>query len=288
MPNSSRKTGSLFVVATPIGNLADITYRAVETLRSVDLIAVEDTRHSRKLLQNYAISTPVVAYHDHNEADRSAQLLERLLLGEDIAIISDAGTPLVSDPGYRLVRAAHDKGVSVVPVPGCCAAIAGLSASGLATDRFTFEGFLPRTGSARRKRLEQLRGESRTLVFYESAHRIKEMLDDLVDVVGPDRNATLARELTKQYETIRTASLSVIRDMVVVESDQKKGEFVVLVGGCDHHGREIVLDVVDVLKPLMVALPLKQAVALATQITGQKKNEVYALALKCKEDGVTS
>lgn len=288
MPNSSRKAGNLFVVATPIGNLADITYRAVKTLQSVGLIAVEDTRHSRKLLQNYAIRTPVVAYHDHNEVEKSAQLLDRLLQGEDIAVISNAGTPLISDPGYRLVRAAHERGVAVVPVPGCCAAIAGLSASGLATDRFIFEGFLPRTRSARRKRLEQLIHQSRTLVFYESAHRIEEMLDDLVDMFGPDRKATLAREVTKQYETIRTASLAVIRDLVTGESDQKKGEFVVLVSGSDHNDQRVALDVIDVLKPLMVALPLKQAVALATQITGRKRNEIYALALKCKEDNVES
>ena len=288
MPNSSRKAGRLFVVATPIGNLADITYRAVRTLQSVDLIAAEDTRHSQKLLQNYAIRTPVVAYHDHNEVEKSRQLLERLLLGDDIAVISDAGTPLISDPGYRLVHAAHDRGVTVIPVPGCCAAIAGLSASGLATDRFTFEGFLPRTRNARRKRLGQLCSESRTLVFYESAHRIEETLDDLVDVFGVDRSATIARELTKQYETIKTASLGAIRDLVRVETDQKKGEFVVLVGGGENNSNGVALDVIDVLKPLMIALPLKQAVTLATQITGRKRNEIYAMALKHKEDGVVS
>lgn len=281
MPDTSRKAGTLFVVATPMGNLADMTFRAVQTLKAVDLIAAEDTRVSRKLLQHYAITVPMVAYHDHNEREQAGKLLVKLLDGSDIALITDAGTPLVSDPGYRLVSAAHEHELRVVPIPGCCAAIAALSASGLATDRFVFEGFLSPRQGARRRQLEQLLDQPRTLVFYESSHRILDTLADLTHVFGADRVLTLAREISKRYETIARGAAGEIQRRVQDDPDQRRGEFVILVQGSP--AAAVDLDgVARTLKPLMSALPLKQAVALTAEITGHPKNEVYRLALESK------
>ncbi|HHO68310.1 MAG TPA: 16S rRNA (cytidine(1402)-2'-O)-methyltransferase, partial [Gammaproteobacteria bacterium] len=208
MPVSSESApaaGTLFVVATPIGNLGDMTPRGVEVLQQADLIAAEDTRHSRRLAEHFGIATPMLALHEHNERSVAARLVERLRQGESIALISDAGTPLISDPGYQLVRAAREAGVPVVPVPGASALVAALSVAGLPTDRFVFEGFLPPRQAARRKRLEALKDEPRTLVFYESSHRIVDSLNDLKDVFGPGRQALLARELTKAFETTLSA-----------------------------------------------------------------------------------
>jgi len=200
--------GKLWIVATPIGNLDDLSARAQAILRQADLIAAEDTRHSAALLQHYAIATRRVALHEHNEREASADLVQRMRDGAQIALISDAGTPLVSDPGFRLVRAAREAGIVVSPVPGACAAIAALSAAGLPSDRFVFEGFLPAKSAGRRARLQALRGETRTLIFYESSHRIVEALDDLAGVFGADRHAVVARELTKLFETVLDDSLS--------------------------------------------------------------------------------
>jgi 16S rRNA (cytidine1402-2'-O)-methyltransferase len=272
----------LFVVATPIGNLSDMTFRAVETLTSVDLIAVEDTRHSRRLLLHYSISTPVLSYHEHNEQQQSRKLLSTLLSGQSVALISDAGTPLVSDPGYRLIRSSHAQGIRVTPIPGCCAAIAALSVAGLPVDRFVFEGFLPGKAAARRKKLGKLMEESRTLIFYESAHRIGESLSDLVEIFGPHRRAVLAREITKQFETIKNAELSQIRQLVMEDVNQQKGEFVILIQGRSPDERDDD-DFMGVLRPLLKALPLKQAVDLTVDITGHGKNEVYKMALKCRD-----
>jgi len=281
VPDSPRKAGTLFVVATPIGNLSDMTFRAVETLTSVDLIAVEDTRHSRRLLLHYAVSTPVLSYHEHNEQQQTKKLLTTLLSGRSVALISDAGTPLVSDPGFRLIQASHAQGIRVTPIPGCCAAIAALSAAGLPVDRFVFEGFLPGKATARRKKLGKLLEESRTIIFYESAHRIGASLSDLVEIFGPHRRAVLAREITKQFETIKNAQLSQIRQLVLEDANQQKGEFVILVEGSgpDERGDD---DYMGVLGPLLKALPLKQAVDLTVDITGHGRNEVYRMALKCK------
>lgn len=278
MADYSRKTGSLFVLATPIGNLADMTYRAVDTLKSVDLIAAEDTRHSRKLLQRYAISTPVVAYHDHNEQEQTKNLVDQLVGGRDVALITDAGTPLISDPGYRLVRAAHDQRVPVIPVPGCCAAIAALSVAGLPSDRFVFEGFLPHKGAARLSRLQQLQQESRTLIFYESSHRIQDALADLVEVFGDYRPATLAREITKQYETLLSGTLSQIQQSVAADVDQQKGEFVLLVQGLEPD-RQVDAEALRVLAVLTEFLPPKQAAAVTAKITGKPKNLIYQMGL---------
>jgi len=258
-----------------------MTYRAVETLASVDLIAAEDTRHSSRLLQHYSVGTPVMAYHEHNEQQQTRNLIGKLLSGVSIALISDAGTPLVSDPGYRLIYAAHQQKIPVSPIPGCCAAVAALSVAGLPVDRFAFEGFLPNKVLARRKKLELLIYEPRTLVFYESAHRVLETLADLEQVFGPDRRATLAREITKQFETIENGTLAHIRQFVDEDPNQQKGEFVLLVQGrgqpVDDSG-----EILAVLKPLMAALRLKQAVALTAEITGKPKNDIYRLALEQK------
>lgn len=274
--------GRLFVIATPIGNLADITYRAVETLKTVDLIAAEDTRHSRGLLHMYAVSTPMVAYHDHNEKEQAKYLVDQLIGGRDIALISDAGTPLISDPGYRLVRAAHDRRIQVVPIPGSCAAIAALSVAGIPPDRFVFEGFLPGRRAARVSRLEQLRQEPRTLIFYESAHRIVGALEDMVDVFGKDRPATLARELTKQYETLLKAPLDEIRQAVATEQDQRKGEFVLVIQGAVPD-RRVDPETLRIFDLLAENFPPKKAAALAAKITGKPKNLIYQEKLERKK-----
>jgi 16S rRNA (cytidine1402-2'-O)-methyltransferase len=276
--------GVLYVVATPIGNLADISARALETLRRVTRIAAEDTRHSRKLLGHYGIGTPLLALHEHNEVAMSATLVERLQAGEDIALIADAGTPLVSDPGYRLVRAVRAAGLRVVPVPGPAACLAALSAAGLPCDRFVFEGFLPARQAARRRRLEALRSEPRTLVFYESPHRIREALTDMAALFGPGREAVIARELTKTFETIRGATLGALLEWLDAEPGQRKGEFVVLVHGNPTREQDgLAAQETRVLELLMQELPLKQAAALAAKLTGSPKNRLYERGLALKQ-----
>lgn len=274
----------LYVVATPIGNLADMVPRAVTILQSVALIAAEDTRHSRRLLDHFDIRTRCVAYHDHSGPGELAMLLGELQAGRSVALISDAGTPLVSDPGYRLVDAALNAGIAVVPVPGACAAIAALSAAGLPTDRFVFEGFLPAKTGARQQRLEALRGESRTLVFYEAPHRLLETLADMRQVFGGDRVAVLARELTKLHETIHRSPLVDLQAWVAADSNQTRGECVVLVQGAAE-AEGLSADSERVLRLLLDELPLKQAAALAAKITGEKKNELYQLALSWQKPG---
>lgn len=272
----SNRTGTLYLVATPIGNLEDMGHRALRVLGEVALIAAEDTRHSATLLRHFGIQTPMTAYHEHNERERAPGLLVRLQAGDDIALISDAGTPLVSDPGYHLVRAAHRAGVPVSPVPGPCAAVAALSAAGLPTAAFVFHGFLPPKAAARRRFLEQARHESRTQVFYETPHRIVASLEDMTAVYGAAREATLARELTKQYETIINGSLADLVQRVRDDPNQQRGEFVVVVSGADEPvPRGIDTDVERLMAALLKELPLKRAAAVAAGFTGIRRNEIY-------------
>lgn len=276
---------SLYIVATPIGNLADLSQRALDVLRSVDLIAAEDTRHSARLLQAHGIQTPMQALHEHNEMQRSGALLDQIDAGRSIALISDAGTPLISDPGYTLVRAAHQRGIRVVPIPGACAAITALSVAGLPSDRFCFEGFLPAKAGAREQRLQTLRTEPRTLIFYEAPHRIEAALEALVQVFGEARAATLARELTKTYETIVQADLATLLALVRNDADQRKGEFVLVVQGCPdpEPGRVQAQDDETLLRVLLEYLPLKQAAAAAARLSGGRKNQLYELGLKLQQ-----
>ena len=281
----SMNEGTLFVVATPIGNRADITERAINVLSDVDLIAAEDTRHSKLLLQFFNIATPLLTYHDHNEEARTPQLIEKLLQGQNIALISDAGTPLVSDPGYRLVKAAHEAAIKVSPVPGACAAIAALSASGLATDRYRFEGFPPAKSLARQSYFKGLIKESATLIFYESCHRIRASLTDMADVFGEQRMAVLAREITKAFETIRKAPLSELLALVSGDENQRKGEFVIIIQGAEVDDTEpsiVQVDVDRLLEILVNELPVKQASEIVARIAGTKKNQLYKKALKMK------
>ncbi len=276
--------GTLYIVATPIGNLQDITLRAIEILKTVDLIAAEDTRHSASLLQQFAIAKPLLSLHEHNETERIAQLLHQLQKGQSIALISDAGTPLISDPGYLLVRQARMQGIKVEPIPGACAAIAALSASGLPADRFTFEGFLPVKSQARLQRLTPLKSESRTMIFYEAPHRILSLLQDLHKIFGDEREVVLARELTKMFETIRLGKLKEMIEWVESDANQQRGEIVLLVSGSHEKNVEESLSVEVILKELLVELPLKKAVEIAVRLTGEKKNAVYEKALELKAD----
>lgn len=270
---------ALYIVPTPIGNRLDMVPRAVDILQSVSLIAAEDMRHSKPLLAHFNISVPVMAYHDHSEEQALARILGRLKAGDSVALISDAGTPLVSDPGYRLVDAAHAEGIAVVPIPGACAAIAALSAAGLPSDRFCFEGFLPAKAVARDKLLTNLRSEPRTLIFYEAPHRLLDTVTALAAIFGGDRQAVLARELTKLFETIRRLPLAELRDWIASDSNQQRGECVLVVHGCLPQQGEISAETERVLVLLMAELPLKQAAQLAAQITGIKKNTLYQRAL---------
>lgn len=273
-------TGVLYVVATPIGNLDDMSQRARTVLQQVSLIAAEDTRHSARLLQHFDIGTHCQALHDHNEQLQIDGLLARLAAGESIALISDAGTPLISDPGYRLVAAAQAAGMAVSPVPGACAAVAALSAAGLPSDRFVFEGFLAAKSAARRSRLEALAAEPRTLMFYEAPHRIVECLRDMTEILGPERRITLARELTKTFETIRQLPAAQMLAWVESDPNQQRGEIVLVVEGAPESNREAGDVEADVmLGRLLKYLPVKQAAQLAAELTGRRKNELYDRAL---------
>lgn len=272
--------GALYVVATPIGNLGDMSARAIEVLREVTLIAAEDTRHSGKLLHHFGIKRPTVALHDHNERAVSASIVARLQHGEAVALISDAGTPLISDPGYQLVVQARMAACRVIPVPGASALLAALSVSGLPSDHFVFEGFLPTKAGARSARLEQLRGEQRTLLFYEAPHRIEQSIAAMVTAFGAERPAVIARELTKTFETIHADTLAALSMWLAADAQQRKGEFVVVVGGAPLlEAQAVDVETERVLRLLLVEMSLKQAVALAAKITGVKKNLLYQFAL---------
>jgi len=267
------------VVATPIGNLDDLSPRARDVLRNVDLIAAEDTRHSAVLLKHIGSGARTFALHEHNERDASEQLVGRLREGAQIALISDAGTPLVSDPGFRLVRAAREAGIAVSPVPGACAAIAALSVAGLPSDRFVFEGFLSPKSAARRAHLQTLQSEPRTLIFYESSHRIAEALEDFVAVLGPDREAVLARELTKMFETVLADTLAGLVERVRADADQRRGEFVLLVAGADANaGTAKLVEGRRVFELLRRELPPSRAAKLAAEITGASRKLLYDAA----------
>ena len=272
--------GCLYVVATPIGNLEDISPRALRILATVDVIAAEDTRHSAKLLKHYGIQTPCVSLHEHNEARVVPSLVERLALGSDVALVSDAGTPLISDPGYLLVRAAIDGGVNVLSVPGPCAFVAALSISGLSADRFIFEGFLPAKQSQRLKRLNDFVLESRTMLFYESCHRVAACVQDMVTVFGGQRQAVLVRELTKVYEEAIRGSLHDIEKKIASDDRFKKGEFVILVEGGKEDRDETWLKAVETLSLLVDELSISKASKLAAQITGVSKKRLYQYALE--------
>jgi len=281
---ASIKPGCLYVVATPIGNLDDVSSRAHDVLKGVDQVAAEDTRTSGRLFEQLGLKTPLTALHDHNEAHRVPGLIARLQAGETLALVSDAGTPLISDPGYRLIAAAHDAGLTVVPVPGPCAAITALSAAGLASDRFHFEGFLPSRQGPRVSRLKGLSEATATLILYEAPHRIVETLEDLVATFGADRLATLARELTKTFETIHRAPLGELLAWVIADSNQQRGEIVLVVAGAPE--REAVdtrsLSAESILKVLVRELPVKQAAGLAAEMMGLKRNALYDMALALK------
>jgi 16S rRNA (cytidine1402-2'-O)-methyltransferase len=275
-------TGRLYVVATPIGNLGDLSARAREILQTCSLIAAEDTRHTGTLLKHFGIQTPQLSLHDHNERDRASDIILRLRAGAQIALVSDAGTPGISDPGFELVRAVAAAGFEILAVPGPCAAIAALSIGGLPTDRFCFEGFLPARGAARRKRLQGLEPEPRTLVLYEAPHRVREMLEDCAEVFGGERQATVAREITKLHEAIYRGSLRELLARATTDADFSRGEIVlVLAGAPPQAADEGGLD--RVLKILLAELPLKQAAHLAAQITGTRDNEAYKRALQLKQ-----
>lgn len=270
-------TGILYVVSTPIGNLDDMTPRATASLQNADLILAEDTRHSGGLLKKFGITTQAKAYHDHNEREFAPKIIERLLAGESIALISDAGTPLVSDPGYFLIKSARQAGIPVTPIPGSCALIAALSASGLASDRFTFNGFLPPKQKARQKRIQELKLDTATQIYYEAPHRLAACVADLKEVIGGDRKACVARELTKMYETIRTDTLEDLDAWLTEEPGQCRGEIVIIVEG---NPEEQVDDGEDqrTLEILLEYLSPSQAVAATVKLTGGKKNQLYKMA----------
>ena len=271
----------LHVVATPIGHLRDMVPRAIETLQNVKLVAAEDTRHSRKLFEHFGIETPLVAYHDHSHERVLPKLLKVLSEGHSVALISDAGTPLVSDPGYRLVDAVHQAGYAVSPGPGACAGIAALSVAGLATDRFHFEGFLPAKSAARRERLGVVGLYSCTVVFYEAPHRLLECLQDLQLVLGGERRITLARELTKHFETVRRNTLANMVEWVSQDSNQQRGECVLVLEGWVAPGEdEPDLQSQQWLKALREHLPLKTAAAIVAKQTGERKNRLYQWGLE--------
>lgn len=269
------RTGVVWVVATPIGNLGDVSERCREVLRAAAVIAAEDTRHTRPLLEHLGIRTPMVALHEHNERAVVAPLLARLWAGEDVALVSDAGTPLVSDPGFRLVRAARAAGVRVAPVPGACAAIAALSVAGLPSDRFVFEGFLPAKAPARRSRLRELAGETRTLVLYESSHRIEACCADLREVFGAAREAALLRELTKLHETWLGPTLGEIAGRIADDPEQRLGEFVLMVAGAGEEADARLAEGRRVYALLRAELAPAQAARLAAAITGAPRKALY-------------
>lgn len=286
----SKKEGVLYIVATPIGNLADMVPRAQEVLQTVDLIAAEDTRHSGKLAQHFNITTPMIAYHEHSEGSRDDYLLQQLLDGKHLALISDAGTPLISDPGYRLVRLARAHSIRVTPIPGACALVAALSASGLPSDRFSFEGFLPAKTGARLNTLNSLVRDERTLIFYEAPHRLLDSLRDFETAFGGEREMALARELSKTYETFLTGSIGQVRQRVEQDAQQQRGEIVLLLRGFDRPSAQSDLDdlsmrVVQVL--IEEGLSVKQTASITARITGARKNQIYQWALSQSFDPPT-
>jgi len=279
LPDNS--SGTLYIVATPIGNLGDMSQRAIETLKNVDLIAAEDTRHSRTLLQQFAITTSLTALHEHNERDACEDLLKKIQTGQSIAVISDAGTPLISDPGYYIVRRAHQLGLPVVPIPGASTLTAALCAAGLATNSVHFEGFLSSKSTQRIARLKELANSSDTLVFFEAPHRIIDTLSDMKEYFGGSREAVFMRELTKMFETIKAGSLDFVQEFVSADSNQRKGEIAIVVEGVKAKQAENTVNTESerILKLLLKEFPTKKAAAITAEITGLRKNQLYQHAL---------
>ena len=270
----------LYVVATPIGNLADISERAHQVFEAVDIIAAEDTRHTKRLLNHLGINKQLIAVHDHNESQAAAVLIDRLGQGQNVALVSDAGTPLIADPGYHVLKEVVQAGFSVVPVPGACAVITALCASALPTDRFIFDGFLPPKTGARQQYFQSIQGEERTVVVYESPHRIVASLQDLQTVLGDEKEIVVARELTKTFETFLRGSISDVLSQVEADSNQQKGEFVLMIRGAPQAKKQDVSpEAIELLKVLADELPLKQAAALTAKATGFKKNKLYQIGL---------
>jgi 16S rRNA (cytidine1402-2'-O)-methyltransferase len=283
-----KQVGTLYVLATPIGNLGDITLRAIETLKNVDAIAAEDTRHTSGLLAHFGIAKKLIAVHEHNENQAAEKLLMQLKNGENIALVTDAGTPGISDPGAVVVGVVRNAGLKVVPIPGVSAVIAALSASGITQNGFYFHGFLPASGAARRKILDGLKSLTVTLVLYEAPHRIVECVEDIAKVLGEARNITFARELTKTFETIYTCPAGQASAWLQADANQQRGEFVLLIETLPIiETQEISEEAQRVLKCLLAELSLKQAVLLATEITNLKKNDLYEFALTLKQDNKT-
>ncbi|MDP8078567.1 16S rRNA (cytidine(1402)-2'-O)-methyltransferase [Phocoenobacter skyensis] len=279
--HNHQQLGKLYIVATPIGNLNDITHRAITTLEQVDLVAAEDTRHSGLLLSHYGIKKPFFALHDHNEQQKATLLVEKLQKGLNIALISDAGTPLISDPGFHLVRECKQNGIQVIPIPGACAAITALSVAGIASNRFSFEGFLPAKTKARCDQLEALKDETRTLIFYESTHRILDTLDDMLKIWNDDRYVVIARELTKTWETIYGDTLPQLIEWLKAENNRTKGEIVLIIEGKSTKPQDdISPQAVKALTLLTKELPLKKSASIVADIFGYKKNTLYQYALE--------
>ncbi|EJK2114979.1 16S rRNA (cytidine(1402)-2'-O)-methyltransferase [Vibrio navarrensis] len=280
--NNLPATGAtLYIVPTPIGNLGDITHRAIEVLSTVDLIAAEDTRHTGKLLSHFNIQTKTFALHDHNEQQKAQVLVDKLLAGQNIALVSDAGTPLISDPGYHLVSQCRQAGVKVVPLPGPCALITALSASGLPSDRFSFEGFLPAKSKGRKDKLLEIAKVERTCIFYESPHRIIDSLHDMLEILGPNREVVLARELTKTFETIQGMPLGELVDWVKSDENQQKGEMALLIHGYRDSAEDgLPEEALRALTILLKELPLKRAAAMVAEIYNVKKNALYKWGLE--------
>jgi len=270
----------LYIVATPIGNISDISYRAIETLQQVDVIAAEDTRHSGKLLSHYQIKKPMFPLHDHNERERGKVLIEKIKAGQSVALISDAGTPLISDPGYHLVNECREKGVDIVPIPGACATITALSAAGLPTDRFSFEGFLPVKEKGKQDKLSALLEETRTMVFYESPRRITDTVEQIVNILGADRKLVIARELTKTFESFYALPAQEMLEWLKEDTNHCRGEFVLMVAGAIPDSDAIPQVALNTLTLLKEQLPLKKAAALTAQIHSQKKNDLYKWGLE--------
>ncbi len=270
--------GTLYIVATPIGNLEDITLRAIRVLKEVDVIAAEDTRHTRHLLDRYQIETQLTSYHDHNKEEKAPVLVDRMLEGKSVALVSDAGTPGISDPGYFLINLAIEQKISVIPIPGATAAVAALSVSGLPTDRFLFEGFLPAKRMARLKRLEELAKQGCTIIFYEAPHKISKTLEDMLDVFG-DRQAVITREMTKIHEeTIRGNLSDILKHM---QKGTIKGEFTIILHGASAGSLKQDIDAAEYLKNLMLhrGLSKKEAISIAAEELGLPKKEVYKKSL---------
>lgn len=273
-------SAKLYIVATPLGNIGDITYRAVEVLQQVDLIAAEDTRHSGKLLSYYQISKPTFALHDHNERQRGSILIEKIKAGASVALISDAGTPLISDPGYHLVNECREAGVDVVPVPGACAAITALSAAGLPSDRFSFEGFLPVKEKAKTEKLTALSEETQTMIFYESPRRMLDTVKHIIDIMGPERKLVVARELTKMFESFYVLPAGEMLEWLASDTNHVRGEFVLMVAGASKDQDSLSVEAIKTLTRLKEELPLKKAAAITADIHHLKKNDLYKWGLE--------